>query len=162
MNSSSLKRTPLYEEHRALGARLVDFGGWEMPLHYGSQLEEHQHVRSAAGMFDVSHMLVIDLTGGGVEPFLRTLLANDVARLTLPGKALYTCLLDTAGGVMDDLLSLVFLMMAATLRVATPLILCAMGGLFSEKSGIIDVGLEGKMLMAAFFAAATSAVTGSA
>jgi aminomethyltransferase len=104
MNSSSLKRTPLYEEHRALGARLVDFGGWEMPLHYGSQLEEHQHVRSAAGMFDVSHMLVIDLTGGGVEPFLRTLLANDVARLTLPGKALYTCLLDTAGGVMDDLI----------------------------------------------------------
>ena len=63
---------------------------------------------------------------------------------------------------MDDLLSLVFLMMAATLRVATPLVLCAMGGLFSEKSGIIDVGLEGKMLMAAFFAAATSSVTGSA
>ena len=62
---------------------------------------------------------------------------------------------------MDDLISLVFLMMAATLRVATPLVLCAMGGLFSEKSGIIDVGLEGKMLMAAFFAAATSAVTGS-
>jgi len=104
MSSTPLKRTPLYQEHRALDARLVDFGGWEMPLHYGSQLNEHQRVRSEAGMFDVSHMLIIDLTGGGGEAFLRVLLANDVARLTLPGKALYSCLLDSAGGVLDDLI----------------------------------------------------------
>jgi len=104
MSPAPLNRTPLYEEHRALGARLVDFGGWEMPLHYGSQLDEHQRVRGEAGMFDVSHMLIIDLTGGGGEPFLRTLLANDVARLKLPGKALYSCLLDTAAGVLDDLI----------------------------------------------------------
>jgi len=104
MSAAQLNRTVLYDEHRALGARLVDFGGWEMPLHYGSQLDEHHRVRSAAGMFDVSHMLIIDLAGAGVQAFLQRLLANDVARLRIPGKALYSCLLNEAGGVLDDLI----------------------------------------------------------
>ena len=104
MNSDQLNRTVLYDEHRALGARLVDFGGWEMPLHYGSQLDEHHRVRNDAGMFDVSHMLVIDLSGAGARRFLQTLLANDIARLKVPGKALYSCLLNEDAGVLDDLI----------------------------------------------------------
>jgi len=104
MSISALHRTVLYDEHRGLGARLVDFGGWEMPLHYGSQLEEHHRVRRKAGMFDVSHMLVIDFVGADAQRFLQQLLANDVARLTAPGKALYSCLLNTDGGVLDDLI----------------------------------------------------------
>ncbi len=98
-----LKQTPLAAEHRRLNARLVDFGGWDMPVHYGSQIEEHQRVRRDAGMFDVSHMLVIDVEGAQARAFLRYLLANDVARLKLPGKALYSCLLNQAAGVLDDL-----------------------------------------------------------
>lgn len=101
--ATNLKRTPLNEEHRRLGARLVDFGGWEMPLHYGSQLEEHHRVRRDAGMFDVSHMLILDVEGRSAFEFLRHLLANDVARLTRVGKALYSCLLNEDGGVLDDL-----------------------------------------------------------
>jgi aminomethyltransferase len=104
MNDANLKRTALFEEHSRLNARLVDFGGWEMPLHYGSQIEEHHRVRHAAGVFDVSHMLVIDVEGGAAREFLRRVLANDVARLTVPGKALYSCLLNEAGGVLDDLI----------------------------------------------------------
>ncbi|HXQ63236.1 MAG TPA: glycine cleavage system aminomethyltransferase GcvT [Steroidobacteraceae bacterium] len=96
--------TPLYDRHRELGARLVDFGGWDMPLHYGSQIEEHHAVRRDAGIFDVSHMRVVDLEGARVGEFLRRLLANDVARLTTPGKALYSCLLSEAAGVIDDLI----------------------------------------------------------
>ncbi len=88
-----------------LGARLTDFGGWEMPLHYGSQIEEHHRVRRAAGMFDVSHMLALDLRGSAARPFLRRLLANDVGRLKLPGKALYSCLLREDGGILDDLIA---------------------------------------------------------
>jgi len=99
-----LHRTPLYSSHRAAGARLVDFAGWEMPLHYGSQLEEHHAVRRDAGMFDTSHMLAIDVEGAGARDFLRGALANDVARLRAPGKALYSCLLNEAGGVLDDLI----------------------------------------------------------
>jgi aminomethyltransferase len=99
-----LKQTPLAAEHKRLGARVMDFGGWEMPLHYGSQIEEHHRVRRDAGMFDVSHMLVIDVEGTDADRFLRWLLANDVARLGLPGKALYTCMLNEAGGVLDDLI----------------------------------------------------------
>lgn len=99
----SLKRTPLYATHVAAGAKMVDFGGWEMPLHYGSQIEEHHAVRRKAGMFDVSHMRVVDLDGAGSRDFLRTLLANDVLKLT-PGKALYSCMLNEAGGVIDDLI----------------------------------------------------------
>ncbi|MBK1693532.1 glycine cleavage system protein T [Chromatium weissei] len=97
-------RTPLFSEHQRLGARIVPFGGWEMPLHYGSQLEEHHVVRRAAGMFDVSHMRAIDIDGADACAFLRYLLANDVARLTAPGKALYSCLLNEHGGVIDDLI----------------------------------------------------------
>lgn len=98
------KKTVLNETHRALGARMVSFGGWDMPVHYGSQLDEHHAVRRDAGMFDVSHMTVIDLRGERVNPFLRHLLANDVAKLTKPGKALYSCMLNPEGGVIDDLI----------------------------------------------------------
>ncbi len=98
-------RTPLYEAHLRRGAKLVDFGGWDMPLAYGSQLEEHRAVRRDAGVFDVSHMGVLDLEGARVREFLRYLLANDVARLRLPGKALYTCMLRDDGGILDDLLA---------------------------------------------------------
>jgi aminomethyltransferase len=83
---------------------MVDFAGWDMPVNYGSQIEEHHVVRSDAGMFDVSHMLALDLTGAGATDYLRTLLANDVAKLTEPGKALYSCMLNPEGGVIDDLI----------------------------------------------------------
>jgi len=97
-------RTVLYDAHVEMGARMVPFGGWAMPLHYGSQLEEHHAVRRNAGMFDVSHMRVVDLTGSGCGDFLRRLLANDVSRLKTPGKALYSCMLNPQGGVIDDLI----------------------------------------------------------
>ena len=97
-------RTPLYDTHVAAGARMVDFGGWDMPVNYGSQIDEHHAVRRDAGMFDVSHMCVIDLTGSRVREFLRYLLANDVAKLKTTGKALYSCMLNEQGGVIDDLI----------------------------------------------------------
>lgn len=102
-------RTPLHAAHRALGARMVNFAGWDMPLHYGSQIEEHHHVRRAAGMFDVSHMRAVDFSGDDARDFLRLLLANDIARIDSPapsaaGRALYTCMLNPAGGVIDDLI----------------------------------------------------------
>jgi len=97
-------RTPLYDTHVAAGARMVDFGGWDMPVNYGSQIDEHHAVRRDAGMFDVSHMCVIDLSGARVRDFLRYLLANDVAKLKTPGKALYSCMLNEHGGVIDDLI----------------------------------------------------------
>jgi len=99
-----LKRTPLYQTHAASGAKLVDFGGWEMPLNYGSQIEEHHAVRRDAGMFDVSHMCPVDLEGEDARPFLRALVANNVDKLTQSGKALYSCMLNDAGGVIDDLI----------------------------------------------------------
>ncbi|MCS6945220.1 MAG: glycine cleavage system aminomethyltransferase GcvT [Sutterellaceae bacterium] len=99
----NLKRTPLYEIHLAAGARMVEFGGWEMPLHYGSQINEHHAVRRDAGMFDVSHMCAVDIEGFGAQDLLRTLLANDVARLT-DGRALYSVMLNEAGGCLDDLI----------------------------------------------------------
>ena len=97
-------RTPLYDVHVAAGARMVDFGGWDMPVAYGSQIEEHHAVRRDAGMFDVSHMCVIDLRGHRVRDYLRHLLANDVAKLQQTGKALYSCMLREHGGVIDDLI----------------------------------------------------------
>jgi glycine cleavage system T protein len=99
-----LKTTPLNVVHRAAGAKMVDFGGWDMPVSYGSQIEEHHAVRRDAGMFDVSHMLAVDLTGTGVRDFLLHALANNVDKLTSPGKALYSCLLKPDGGVLDDLI----------------------------------------------------------
>jgi aminomethyltransferase len=98
------KKTPKHHKHLEAGAKIVDFGGWDMPLHYGSQKEEHHAVRNHAGMFDVSHMTIVDLHGERVRDFLRYLLANDVAKLTEQGKALYTCMLNEDGGVIDDLI----------------------------------------------------------
>ena len=100
----TLHTTPLNAAHRAMGAKMVDFGGWDMPLHYGSQLEEHQQVRNDAGMFDVSHMRAVDMRGEGARDFLRYLLANNVDKLQAPGKALYSCMLNPQGGVIDDLI----------------------------------------------------------
>jgi aminomethyltransferase len=97
-------RTPLYDSHLAARAKMVDFSGWEMPIHYGSQIEEHHAVRRDAGMFDVSHMCALDLAGPDATRWLRHLLANDVAKLTTPGKALYSCMLDQDAGVIDDLI----------------------------------------------------------
>ncbi len=99
-----LKQTPLNQTHRDMGARMVDFGGWDMPVNYGSQVEEHHQVRRDAGMFDVCHMLVVDVTGSGIREFLQYLLANNVDKLKEPGKALYSCMLNPAGGVIDDLI----------------------------------------------------------
>jgi len=101
---SMTAKTVLNEAHRALGARMVDFGGWDMPINYGSQIEEHHAVRQAAGMFDVSHMTVVDLHGERVRDFLRHLLANSVDKLAEHGKALYSCMLNERGGVIDDLI----------------------------------------------------------
>ena len=98
------QQTPLFEQHQACGARMVDFHGWMMPLHYGSQMDEHHAVRTDAGMFDVSHMTIVDLKGARTREFLRYLLANDVAKLTVPGKALYTGMLNASAGVIDDLI----------------------------------------------------------
>lgn len=98
------RRTCLFDRHGAAGAKIVDFSGWDMPLHYGSQIEEHHQVRGAAGVFDVSHMTVTDVAGVDAENWLRYLLANDVARLEAPGKALYSLLLNHDGGVVDDLI----------------------------------------------------------
>lgn len=95
--------TPLYNEHLAAGAKIVDFAGWDMPIHYGSQLEEHHQVRRDAGMFDVSHMTIVDLRGAGVRAFLHRLIANNVDKLK-PQQALYTCMLNEQGGVIDDLI----------------------------------------------------------
>ena len=97
-------KTPLHDKHVEAGARIVDFGGWDMPLHYGSQKEEHHAVRNRAGVFDVSHMTIVDLGGERVRDFLRHLLANDVARLESTGRAMYTCMLNEDGGVIDDLI----------------------------------------------------------
>jgi aminomethyltransferase len=98
------QRTPLYEQHLALGAKMVDFGGWDMPLHYGSQVEEHHQVRRDCGVFDVSHMTVVDVSGAQAKEYLQHLLANDVERLQLLGKALYSGMLNEQGGVIDDLI----------------------------------------------------------
>ena len=98
------QKTVLNDAHRRLGARMVDFGGWDMPLNYGSQIDEHHQVRRDAGMFDVSHMTVVDLSGERCRDFLRHLVANNVDRLKGDGRALYTCMLNADGGVIDDLI----------------------------------------------------------
>ena len=98
------QRTPLYDLHLALGAKMVDFGGWDMPLHYGSQVEEHHQVRRDCGVFDVSHMTVIDIDGTQAKAWLQRLLANDVERLESTGRALYSAMLNERGGVVDDMI----------------------------------------------------------
>ena len=98
------QHTPLYDAHVRMGGKIVDFAGWEMPINYGSQIEEHHAVRRDAGMFDVSHMTVVDLSGDQTRAFLRKLLANNIDRLQAPGKALYSCMLNERGGVIDDLI----------------------------------------------------------
>ncbi len=97
-------KTPLYDCHLAAGARIVDFGGWDMPVNYGSQKEEHHAVRGRAGVFDVSHMTIVDVAGEQSQAFLRYLLANDVAKIDRHGKALYSCMLNESAGVVDDLI----------------------------------------------------------
>ncbi|MEM8546575.1 MAG: glycine cleavage system aminomethyltransferase GcvT [Pseudomonadota bacterium] len=101
------RQTELYAVHVDAGAKIVDFGGWDMPLHYGSQLDEHHRVRQDAGLFDVSHMTIVDIDGAADQPraFLRRLLANDIDKADQPGKAIYTCMLNEAGGVIDDLIA---------------------------------------------------------
>lgn len=98
------QRTPLYDLHLALGAKMVDFGGWDMPLHYGSQVEEHHEVRRDCGVFDVSHMTVIDVDGPQAKAWLQHLLANDVERLHSSGRALYSTMLNERGGIVDDMI----------------------------------------------------------
>jgi aminomethyltransferase len=97
-------KTVLHAKHEEAGAKMVDFHGWEMPINYGSQIEEHNAVRNDAGMFDVSHMTIVDVKGADAKAFLRKLVANDVAKLEVPGKALYTGMLNEEGGVIDDLI----------------------------------------------------------
>lgn len=99
-----IARTPLYPQHLIQHAQMVNFHGWEMPLHYGSQIEEHHAVRNAAGMFDVSHMTIVDILGAGCRQFLRKLLTNDVDKLPHIGKALYSCMCNERGGIIDDLI----------------------------------------------------------
>ncbi len=98
------QKTVLNEAHRRLGAKMVDFGGWDMPLHYGSQIEEHHAVRGDCGMFDVSHMCAVDVAGKEAKAFLLRLIANNVDKLKEPGKALYSAMLNETGGVIDDLI----------------------------------------------------------
>ena len=101
---TALKTTPFHQAHQDAGAKLVDFAGWELPIHYGSQIAEHEAVRTDAGMFDVSHMLVTDVAGANAKAFFRKLIANDVAKLAFVGKALYSALLNDNGSVIDDLI----------------------------------------------------------
>jgi len=98
------KKTPLHQSHQDASAKMVDFAGWEMPIHYGSQITEHEAVRNDAGMFDVSHMTILDVKGKDARPYLRFLLANDIAKLKVQGKALYSCMLNEDGGIIDDLI----------------------------------------------------------
>ena len=104
MSSVALNKTVLHSAHLAAGAKLVDFGGWEMPVNYGSQIEEHLNTRKACGLFDVSHMAVVDIEGNNGTEFLQHVVANDVAKLKTDGQALYGCLLNENACVIDDLI----------------------------------------------------------
>lgn len=116
MTDAMLKETPIIKAHQEMGAKLVDFGGWNMPIHYGSQIDEHHQVRQDAGMFDVCHMTIVDLRGCEVIDYLAKLMANDVAKIAdKPGKALYSCMLNNDGGVIDDLI--IYFMEPAWVRV---------------------------------------------
>ncbi|GAA0311683.1 glycine cleavage system aminomethyltransferase GcvT [Psychrobacter aestuarii] len=98
------QKTPLYQAHIDSDGKIVDFSGWLLPIHYGSQIDEHEAVRTDAGMFDVSHMVVVDVTGNDSKAWLQKLLANDVNKLKKVGKALYSAMLNEQGGVIDDLI----------------------------------------------------------
>jgi aminomethyltransferase len=104
MENPVKQKTILNQTHRDMGARMVPFGGWDMPVHYGSQIKEHHAVRQDAGMFDVCHMTSVDIRGAQARDFLRAILANDVAKLKTTGKALYSCMLRKDGGILDDLI----------------------------------------------------------
>ena len=99
------QKTPLYESHLQASAKMVDFAGWDMPIHYGSQIVEHEIVRTDAGMFDVSHMTVVDVSGSEASAYLRHLLANNIDKITTYGKAIYSCMLNDEAGVVDDLIA---------------------------------------------------------
>ncbi len=101
---TNLKRTILFETHKKAGAKLVDFGGWEMPVNYGSQIEEHLATRTNCGIFDVSHMAAVDVIGKDAKAFLEKVVANNVNKLKNNGQALYGCLLNEHAGVIDDLI----------------------------------------------------------
>ncbi|MFM8462422.1 MAG: glycine cleavage system aminomethyltransferase GcvT [Polynucleobacter victoriensis] len=101
---TNLKRTILFETHKNAGAKLVDFGGWEMPVNYGSQIEEHLATRTNCGIFDVSHMAAVDVIGKDAKSFLEKVIANNVNKLKNNGQALYGCLLNEHAGVIDDLI----------------------------------------------------------
>ena len=105
MNAKAPRGTPLFDAHIAANAKMTEFAGWAMPIRYGSQIEEHHAVRARAGVFDVSHMTVVDFRGAGTTAFLRHVLANDVAKLQVPGQALYSALLNAVGGIIDDVIA---------------------------------------------------------
>lgn len=100
-----VKQTKLHSEHVSSGGLMVDFAGWHMPLHYGSQIKEHEAVRNNCGMFDVSHMTVVDITGDDAKTFARFVLANNIDKLKSNDKAFYGCMLDSNGGIIDDLIT---------------------------------------------------------
>ncbi|MFB2539601.1 MULTISPECIES: glycine cleavage system aminomethyltransferase GcvT [unclassified Acinetobacter] len=102
---SGLQRTPFYQSHLDAGGKIVDFSGWELPIHYGSQIQEHEAVRTDAGMFDVSHMVVTDIQGQDAKAWLQKLLANDIAKAKFVGKAIYSAMLNEQGCVIDDLIA---------------------------------------------------------
>lgn len=104
-DNKQLKRTPFYQSHLDNNGKIVDFSGWELPIHYGSQIAEHEAVRTDAGMFDVSHMVVTDIVGADSKAWLQKLLANDIAKAKTVGKAIYSAMLNDNGGVIDDLIA---------------------------------------------------------
>ncbi len=100
----TIAKTPLYNAHLSANGKMVDFHHWSLPLHYGSQLSEHKSVRVDAGIFDVSHMTIVDILGAGGRHFLRKLLTNDIDTLPYSGRALYSCMCNEHGGIIDDLI----------------------------------------------------------
>jgi len=101
---SEARKTPLYDTHLAAGGQMTEFAGWLLPTRYTELMAEHHAVRRHAGMFDVSHMCIVDITGAEAAAFLRRLLANNIDKLEAPGKALYSCMLNEQGGILDDLI----------------------------------------------------------
>ena len=142
------RTTPLHEAHVAASGKLVDFAGWSLPIHYGSQIDEHRAVRRGAGVFDVSHMTIVDIEGDGARAWLRTMLANDVAKLD-DGEALYGCLCNERGGVLDDLI--VYRLAPTRWRLVTNAATRekVLGWLEAHRSGDVALApLEGRALIA--------------